>query len=120
MVSRQSQLVGTHPQRRLSRRAAWGCGVILLFGSNGQLGRELVGASAASAVPLVALSRVEADIAEEAAVRAAMGHTKPSLVVNAAAYTKVDAAETEIDAARRSNEIGPRVLAGACAAARVP
>src|SRR4051794_31970591 len=120
MVSCQPHMVATHPQRRLSRRAARGRRVILLFGGNGQLGRELVRASAASAVPLVALSRADADIAEEAAVRAAIGRKKPSLVVNAAAYTKVDAAEAEIDPARRGNEIGPTVLAVACAAARVP
>jgi dTDP-4-dehydrorhamnose reductase len=41
-------------------------------------------------------------------------------VVNAAAYTKVDLAETEIEAARRGNEIGPGVLAATCAAAGVP
>ena len=51
-------------------------------------------ACAMRAIPLVALSRAEADIADEAAVRAAINLHKPSLVVNAAAYTKVDAAET--------------------------
>ena len=94
--------------------------MILVFGGNGQLGRELVRAGAANAVPLVALSHAEADIAEEAAVRAAISRKKPSLVVNAAAYTKVDAAESEIEAARLGNEVGPAVLAGASAAADVP
>ena len=41
-----------------------------------------------------------------------------SLVVNAAAYTKVDLAETELDEARRGNEIGPGVLAAECARRR--
>jgi len=94
--------------------------VILLFGANGQLGCELTRASAARAIPLVALSHADADIADEAAVRAAISRHKPSLVVNAAAYTKVDAAETETDAARRGNEIGPALLAAASAAAGVP
>jgi dTDP-4-dehydrorhamnose reductase len=94
--------------------------VILLFGAGGQLGRELVRASAARAVPLVALSRAEADIADQAAVRSAIGRHAPSLVVNAAAYTKVDAAESETAAARRGNEIGPALLAAASAAAGVP
>ena len=53
-------------------------------------------------------------------MRTAIGRHKPSLVVNAAAYTKVDAAESETTAARRGNEIGPAVLAAACAAAGVP
>ena len=94
--------------------------MILVFGGNGQLGRELARACAMRAIPLVALSRAEADIADEAAVRAAISLQKPSLVVNAAAYTKVDAAESETEAARLGNEIGPGVLASACAAADVP
>jgi dTDP-4-dehydrorhamnose reductase len=41
-------------------------------------------------------------------------------LVNAAAYTKVDLAEMNVEDARRTNEIGPVVLAAACAAAHVP
>lgn len=94
--------------------------MILLFGAGGQLGRELARASAARGVPLVALSHTEADIADASAVRSAISRHKPSVVVNAAAYTKVDAAETETEAARRGNEIGPAVLAAASAAVDVP
>ena len=92
----------------------------LLFGAGGQLGRELVRSSAARAVPLVALSRADADIADQAAVHSALGRHVPSLVVNAAAFTKVDAAENETEAAQRGNELGPAVLAAACAAIDVP
>ena len=94
--------------------------MILLFGGNGQLGRELVRASAARTVPLVALSRAQAAIDNEAAVRDAIKRHGPSVVVNAAAYTKVDLAESETDAARQANEVGPAILAAACASARVP
>ncbi|MEJ0075792.1 MAG: dTDP-4-dehydrorhamnose reductase [Alphaproteobacteria bacterium] len=94
--------------------------MILLFGAGGQLGREVVRASAARTVPLVGLARAEADIADPAAVRDAIGRHAPSLVVNTAAYTKVDAAESETEAARHSNEVGPAVLAAASAAAGVP
>ena len=94
--------------------------MILLFGAGGQLGRELTRASVARAVPLVGLARAEADIADAAAVRDAIGRHAPSLVVNAAAYTKVDAAESETEAARHGNELGPAVLAAASAAAGVP
>jgi dTDP-4-dehydrorhamnose reductase len=94
--------------------------VILTFGGNGQLGRELVRASAAQRMALVAVSRTEADIADSAAVRAAIARHRPELIVNAAGYTKVDLAESEPEAARAGNEIGPAVLGAACAAAGIP
>jgi dTDP-4-dehydrorhamnose reductase len=94
--------------------------VILVFGGNGQLGRELKRAAAARGITLRALSRAEADVAERAAVAAALTQWVPQLVVNAAAYTKVDLAETNLEEARRGNEIGPAVLAEECAGARIP
>lgn len=94
--------------------------MILLFGGEGQLGREMVRASAARAAPLVALSRGEADIADRASVGEAIKRHDPSLVVNAAGYTNVDLAETEIEAAHQANAVGPGVLAAACARAGVP
>src|SRR5262249_7045081 len=120
MVSRQPRLVGAHPQRRLSRRAAGSGCVILLFGANGQLGQELVRLAASRGVALTPLIRAVADIADAAAVRGAIAAHRPALVVNAAAYTKVDLAETEIEAARQGNELGPQRLAQACAAAGLP
>ncbi|TMJ01408.1 MAG: dTDP-4-dehydrorhamnose reductase [Alphaproteobacteria bacterium] len=93
--------------------------MILVFG-NGQLGQELSRASAARAIPLVVLSRGQADITDPAAVHAALARYAPSLVVNAAAFTKVDRAETETEAARQSNEVGPAIVGAACAAAGVP
>lgn len=94
--------------------------MILVFGRNGQLGQELTRAGGVRAVPLHALSRAEADIADNAAVATALALWKPKLVVNAAAYTKVDLAEAEFEEARRGNEIGPGILAAACASAGVP
>ncbi len=94
--------------------------MILLFGANGQLGQEMVRASAARKMALVALSHAEADIADANAVREAIARHKPALVVNAAAYTKVDLAETDVEAARRGNDIGPALLGEACAAAGIP
>jgi dTDP-4-dehydrorhamnose reductase len=94
--------------------------VILLFGANGQLGQEMVRASAARKMSLVAQSHAEADIADATAVREAIARHKPALVVNAAAYTKVDLAETDVEAARRGNDIGPALLGEACAAAGIP
>jgi dTDP-4-dehydrorhamnose reductase len=94
--------------------------VILVFGGNGQLGRELTRAAASRSIALQALSRAEADIGDGAAVAAALACWKPNLVVNAAAYTKVDLAESHVEEARQGNEIGPATLAAACAAADVP
>lgn len=91
--------------------------MILVFGGNGQLGREFVRAAAARHVGLQALSRAEADIADAAAVAAALKRWQPDLVVNAAAYTNVDGAESHFAEAHRANALGPSVVAEACAKA---
>jgi dTDP-4-dehydrorhamnose reductase len=93
--------------------------VILVFGQ-GQLGQELARAAPTLGTPLRVLARADADIADRDAVASAMYRSRPSLVVNAAAYTKVDLAEKEIEAAERDNAIGPGVLARACAEAGMP
>jgi dTDP-4-dehydrorhamnose reductase len=93
--------------------------VILVFG-NGQLGQELTRTGASRRVPLVTLSRAQADITNSAAIAEAFREHSPDLVVNAAAYTKVDLAETEPEAARQGNEVGPGIIGEACAAAGVP
>jgi dTDP-4-dehydrorhamnose reductase len=94
--------------------------VILVFGGNGQLGQELTRLGAARGMPMHALAHGEADIADSGAVATALARWKPELLVNAAAYTKVDLAETNIEQARKGNEIGPAVLASACAGAGIP
>ncbi len=94
--------------------------MIVVFGGDGQLGRELSRAAASRAIALHALPHAEADIVESAAVAAALTRWKPTVVVNAAAYTKVDLAESNAEEARKGNEIGPAILAEACAAADVP
>jgi dTDP-4-dehydrorhamnose reductase len=94
--------------------------VILVFGGNGQLGQELMRAAASRRRVLCALTHAEADITDTAAVAAAFARCKPNIVINAAAYTKVDLAESAIVEARLGNENGPAVLAEACARAGVP
>jgi dTDP-4-dehydrorhamnose reductase len=94
--------------------------VILVFGGNGQLGQELTRLAGAGGTAMHALSHGEADIADDRAVTAALARWKSDLVVNAAAYTKVDLAETNAEEARKGNEIGPAVLAGACATVGIP
>jgi dTDP-4-dehydrorhamnose reductase len=94
--------------------------MIAVFGGSGQLGRELVRRAGADGVALTAFERSAVDIAEQDAVARALDTARPSLVVNAAAYTKVDLAEKEIAAAERGNVLGPQALARACAAAGIP
>ena len=93
---------------------------LLIFGAAGQVGRELVALAAARGVPAAGITRADADIANADAVAALIARHRPRLVVNAAAYTAVDKAESEPDAAAHGNVEGPRVLAAAAAAASVP
>jgi dTDP-4-dehydrorhamnose reductase len=94
--------------------------VILVFGGGGQLGQELVRTAKARAIPLTALTHAQADLTDASAVARVIARFRPAAVVNAAGYTKVDLAETELDEARQGNELGPALLAQACAAARLP
>lgn len=94
--------------------------MILVSGGNGQLGQELARAAARQGIPTKTLSRAELDIANDTAVAATLADVKPTLIVNAAAYTKVDLAETNVAEARRGNETGPAVLAKACADSHLP
>jgi dTDP-4-dehydrorhamnose reductase len=90
---------------------------ILLFGANGQLGTEFQRTANAAGLSICALSRGDVDISDSGAVQAALDQMQPSLVINAAAYTRVDDAEIEQDLAVRGNVTGPEVLAKACARA---
>jgi dTDP-4-dehydrorhamnose reductase len=93
---------------------------ILVFGGNGQLGRELAAQAAARRLPLVSVDRRQADIADAAAVCAAIEAARPTFIVNAAAYNQVDRAESEPAAAERTNATGPAILAAAAEAHDIP
>jgi dTDP-4-dehydrorhamnose reductase len=94
--------------------------MILVFGGQGQLGQELTAQASSKGLPLVALDRLAADIADPAAVIAAIDRVSPSFIVNAAAYNQVDRAEEEVDVARRTNAIGPGVIAAAAETRELP
>jgi dTDP-4-dehydrorhamnose reductase len=88
----------------------------LVTGSHGQLGTDLQVVLAAAPGQVVrALPAGELDITDPAAVQAAVADFRPDVLVNAAAYTKVDAAEQNEELARRVNAAGPAVLAAAMA-----
>jgi len=93
---------------------------ILVFGAGGQLGSELVGRPHSNDISFQFVRRADAYIDDPAAVRRAMQLARPSLVINAAAYTNVDQAEIEREAAFRGNAEGPKVLAAACAEKDIP
>jgi dTDP-4-dehydrorhamnose reductase len=85
----------------------------LVTGAGGQLGSDLVSVLRASGDEVVGLTRADLDIADERAVRRAVDEVWPDIVVNAAAYTAVDNAETDEATAFRVNGTGPGVLAAA-------
>jgi dTDP-4-dehydrorhamnose reductase len=87
----------------------------LITGAGGQLGTDLQQAMAASGDDVRALRHSELDIADPMAVAKAVADLAPDVVVNAAAYTAVDAAESDEDAAHRVNTVGPATIAAALA-----
>ena len=85
-------------------------GRILVTGASGQLGRELVAALAACG-EVIACDRAALDVADASAVALVVRDVAPRFIVNAAAYTAVDRAEGERDAAFAINGSAPGVLA---------
>jgi len=83
---------------------------ILLIGCNGQVGWELARLLPALG-ELRATAREDLDLADADAVRRAVRDARPELIVNAAAYTAVDKAESEPELAMRINGIAPGVMA---------
>jgi dTDP-4-dehydrorhamnose reductase len=88
----------------------------LVTGAAGMLGRDLVTVLGRSGAAVTGLTRRDLDITDGEAVRAALQHWRPDAVVNCAAWTAVDAAETAEDAALRLNGQAVAGLAAACAA----
>lgn len=87
----------------------------LITGAGGQLATELV-KTAPAGWTVLARSRAELDLADVAAVEAAVARERPDLVLNAAAYTAVDRSESEPEAAFAANRDGPAALARAARA----
>ena len=91
----------------------------MLFGARGQLGREIQQIASSAGFAVAALGRDQADIADPESVRRAFTPV-PQIVINAAAYTAVDRAESEPELAFKVNSDGPANVAAACSEFGVP
>jgi dTDP-4-dehydrorhamnose reductase len=83
---------------------------ILQIGTIGQLGWELL-RTCAPLGEVVALDYPDVDLSDSDGLRELVRSIKPDIIINAAAYTNVDKAESEQEKARAINAIGPGVLA---------
>jgi dTDP-4-dehydrorhamnose reductase len=83
---------------------------ILVTGKDGQVGFELPG-SLAGLGQIIATGRNELDLSDPDSIRRMVREVRPGLIVNAAAYTAVDRAESEPDLAMAVNGIAPGILA---------
>lgn len=89
---------------------------VLLFGAAGQLGLALQRAKLPDQWTLIPLSRAEVDVADPEMISAAITEYKPDAVINAAAYTAVDKAESEPRLAFTLNRDAPALMARQTAA----
>jgi dTDP-4-dehydrorhamnose reductase len=90
-------------------------GPILVTGGSGQVASAL-----AAMRDLVRIGRPEFDFDAPERLHPILDKVQPALIVNAAAYTAVDKAESEPDAADRANHLGPALIADWCARHGVP
>lgn len=88
---------------------------VLLFGGGGQVGHALQ-ACAPFADPLVVVTRRDCDLTDAAGLRMLVRRVRPDVIVNAAAYTAVDKAESDRDNCFAVNATAPAVMASEAAA----
>lgn len=93
---------------------------VLITGTKGQLGSDIVPLLEAAGFTPVPFGSAELDISIEAAVLEAVKKVRPAVIVNSAAYTKVDLAEKETERAYAVNANGPANLAKAAKEAGCP
>ena len=92
---------------------------ILLTGKNGQVGFELA-KKLSTLGEVIATDREELDLANPDAIRAFIDQTKPDIIINPAAYTAVDKAESEPEMAYQINVTAPEVLAEKASELNIP
>ncbi|GGM10842.1 NAD(P)-dependent oxidoreductase [Pseudomonas asuensis] len=92
---------------------------VLITGRSGQVSQALQ-RNLKDDYELLVLGRDAMDLANEEAIRETVRRVQPDLIINAAAYTAVDKAETEVDMAFKVNAEAPRILAEEAAARDIP
>ena len=90
---------------------------VIVLGAGGPLGRELA-ASTPGGVECLPYTRAQLDVTDSEAITGILRQQEAQVVINAAAYTAVDQAESEPERAAAGNTSGPGVLATACAQAQ--
>ena len=89
---------------------------VLVAGAAGQLGVDLVRHCESSGDDVISADRTVLDVTDRAAVHGAVSMLRPDIVINAAAWTAVDACEGDADRAYLVNALGPRWFREACTA----
>ncbi len=84
---------------------------IVVFGRDGQVGKALQKCFKDSTVPVVFLGRSDCDLANEVSINQVLNKYQPQVIINAAAYTAVDKAESEFESAFAINAHAPKVMA---------
>lgn len=93
---------------------------LLITGAEGQVGKELTQLCQQQGLAVLALGSKALNIVDQLQVSELINFHQPSLVVNAAAYTAVDKAETDSELAFRVNQEGPAYLASTCKVLDIP
>jgi dTDP-4-dehydrorhamnose reductase len=93
---------------------------VLVFGGGGQVGRAMSRAAPLSSLEQVLVDRRACDITKAATVSAVIAGQKPDLVINLAAYTAVDQAESDVETAWEVNCTGAANIAAVCSERATP
>lgn len=93
---------------------------VLVTGASGQVGTELQRCSWPDGWEVVAVGRAALDLADPAAIRAKVAERPWGAVINAAAYTAVDKAESDLVAAWSINALAPAAFAQGCVEGNIP
>lgn len=91
--------------------------LISIFGANGQIGSALVKLLGDKAI---AITRAECDLSSLESIKSVLNKHNPSAIINAAAYTAVDKAESEPEIAQQINAKAPGAMAGFAAGKNIP